>query len=577
MAATNIITVGNIEYHVYENLTVPDAVNSPKGSIGLVVVEGRVIGTWIAKGDGKWDQLLVDEAYGAMRSTENTTTYYDETYTQNSWYNTNALTWTAELVENMELQNGAELHVINNTIGRFLLEAAGTWYNGDSWAARYWNIEETIAKNNTIGAGYQGATPSLLGRGIIQTFRFEEMSAFRDDYINHGFRYTNAPGSGVGFNPRRIKIHAKLVDKPIILLGCDMEDDNHDIGRIHFVNGTQTNQWIRGTATTQRGTKSIYISNDGSSYAYNNTAASVSHVYYDLEFPNIPDTTWNFIWNWKGTAEATYDFLKVYLVPDTITPLAGTEISSAYLISGELSGQSTWQIAEYSNSNLAGTKQRLVFSWKNDSSVGTEPSAIDNIAVFGYVDFENVLTTLFSEDWESGDFTANGWTVVNGTQTNKWYVGSGTSYDGTYSAYVSNDSGVTPAYTITATSVVHFYKDFTLPSSGNIKLSFKWKAAAENGTAATYWDYGTVVITSTATTPVAGTEVITTQAIAPGFGRLGATANLGKFNLTSDWTTEEIDLTGWSGGTYRIVFTWKNDGSVGTNPPFCIDDITIKY
>lgn len=280
---------------------------------------------------------------------------------------------------------------------------------------------------------------------------------------------------------------------------------------------------------------------------------------------------------------------------------------------------------------------------------------------------EAVSQESFSENWESGDFTSGGWTVVNGSdyfelvwsgssgdgdvtingtplptsfdisinntalgftkqsfpvgvtavyqganvvhifgastvtytqttanlqvaiteftaETNLWVVGlaQNNTSGGSYSAYVSDDGGTNASYTITAASVAHFYKDFTFSSNSTIYLEFDWKCQGENtaGNAVQY-DYGTVVITDTGTTPVPGTEVSTTQATAGGNGRIGAAANNGKFNLGygtnpgTTWNTETIDLTSYAGSTKRIVFTWRNDGSVGTDPPFIVDNIRI--
>jgi hypothetical protein len=151
---------------------------------------------------------------------------------------------------------------------------------------------------------------------------------------------------------------------------------------------------------------------------------------------------------------------------------------------------------------------------------------------------------------------------------------------GIYSAYISNDGGTSALYTNTVAAIGHFYKDFTLPAGINT-LTFDWKCEAENAAGATQYDYGAVVITDTTTTPVAGTEVITTVATAGVNGRLGAGTNLGKFNLGygtspgTTWNTETIDLSSYSGSTKRVVFTWVDDTSVGVNPPFIVDNIKI--
>jgi len=195
---------------------------------------------------------------------------------------------------------------------------------------------------------------------------------------------------------------------------------------------------------------------------------------------------------------------------------------------------------------------------------------------------ESLVKPLFSENFESNTFTTNSWTVVNNVE-NIWVIGQADKSSGTYSAYISNNGGTSQTYNVNNAQVSHFYKDFTFTSNSTITLSFKWKCQGENTVGdAIQYDYGTVVITDTTVTPVAGTEVSTTQATGGGNGRIGATTALGKFNLGygttpgTTWNTESINLSGYAGQTKRIVFTWKNDGSVGANPPFSIDDISIN-
>jgi hypothetical protein len=193
----------------------------------------------------------------------------------------------------------------------------------------------------------------------------------------------------------------------------------------------------------------------------------------------------------------------------------------------------------------------------------------------------NDVTLALDEGFESGNFTANSWSVVNDT-TNQWVVGTADTETGIYSSYVSDDGGVTPEYDNTISQVSHFYKDITFSSGAtNIILSFDWKCGGEDGGSRTSWDYGAVVITDTTDTITSGSEVITTQASAGGNGRIGATTNDGKFNLDygtnpeTTWNNESIDLTSYAGTTKRLVFTWKNDSSAGINPSILIDNIQI--
>ena len=187
----------------------------------------------------------------------------------------------------------------------------------------------------------------------------------------------------------------------------------------------------------------------------------------------------------------------------------------------------------------------------------------------------------FTENFESSGFTENSWNVVNDTE-NVWVVGQAENNGGTSSAYVSNNGGTSATYNINNADVSHFYKDFTFNSNAeSVYLIFDWKCQGENAAGAAQYDYGAVVITSTATTPTAGSEVTTAQATGGGDGRIGADDNLGKFNLNygttpgTTWNTETINLSDYLGQTKRLVFTWNNDGSVGADPPFILDNIRI--
>jgi hypothetical protein len=197
------------------------------------------------------------------------------------------------------------------------------------------------------------------------------------------------------------------------------------------------------------------------------------------------------------------------------------------------------------------------------------------------------VTTLLDEDWESNSFTANTWNVVNDT-TNQWVIGTAQVSGGTYGLYGSNDGGTTANYS-NAGDVSHIYKDFTFPSSAEtITLTFTWRSFMENAGGATQYDYGTVNIIDTTTTPVAGTEVATALATGTGNGRVNETgANAGKFNegykygggvYDGTWFTETIDLSVYAGTTKRLVFSFADDGAVPADAPaMSIDNILLTY
>lgn len=168
-----------------------------------------------------------------------------------------------------------------------------------------------------------------------------------------------------------------------------------------------------------------------------------------------------------------------------------------------------------------------------------------------------VSTYPFTDDFESG--TMNNWYVVNGSQTNKWHAGTATHNGGANSAYISNNNGTSNAYTITSASVVHFYRDFQIPETGDYLLSFDWKGLGET----TLYDYLRVFLVDVSVTPVAGTELSS--------GQIGNNY----FNQAS-WQSVNIPIASQhSGTTKRLVFSWRNDGSVGTQPPAAVDNIVF--
>ena len=167
----------------------------------------------------------------------------------------------------------------------------------------------------------------------------------------------------------------------------------------------------------------------------------------------------------------------------------------------------------------------------------------------------------FAEGFEGG---FNNWMVINGTQTNQWYDGTVAGANtGTYSAYVSNDGGVTYAYTNTATSTSHIFRDiaFTGSVGGGYTLKFWWK-----GTGEVNYDFLKVYLVETSVLPAAGVQLTS--------GQIGLT----QYNNNATGYLEATILLPESvnGTTKRLVFSWHNDGSLGGPEPISIDDITIN-
>jgi Secretion system C-terminal sorting domain len=167
-----------------------------------------------------------------------------------------------------------------------------------------------------------------------------------------------------------------------------------------------------------------------------------------------------------------------------------------------------------------------------------------------------ISSTVNNGGFESG---ATGWTIVNASQTNKWFIGTTAFCNGTQAAYVGTAAG-NNNYTTSSSSVVHLYTDITFPAGeGCINLSFNYAGQGESGA-----DYLRVYIVPTSTTPVAGT-------LLPGANQVGT-----NYNLQGSCTNAALTLSAaFAGTTQRVVFTWRNNNNSGTSPAIRLDDVTI--
>lgn len=152
-------------------------------------------------------------------------------------------------------------------------------------------------------------------------------------------------------------------------------------------------------------------------------------------------------------------------------------------------------------------------------------------------------------------------------QVNKWAYGAAAGNGGN-SIYISNDNGTTNNYTNTSLSVVQAYRDLVVPAgttaTSPATLSFDWRAMGES-----CCDYLRIWLVPTTFTPTPGTQ------ITAGAGRIQLGANLNSQTTWQTYTNTNINLATFAGANVRLVFEWRNDGSVGTSPAGAIDNINM--
>jgi hypothetical protein len=169
-----------------------------------------------------------------------------------------------------------------------------------------------------------------------------------------------------------------------------------------------------------------------------------------------------------------------------------------------------------------------------------------------------------------GSLGANGWTSVSNA-TDQWVFGDATN-TGNNNAYISTDNGVTWSYGA-ADAVSHLYYEFTVPANeGKLTLDFKWKAGGE-GAVTNDFDNMRVFLVPSYYTPQPNVSLLNTGATRL-FGA-GAVGEMYKLN-SATYNDETIVFAGTPGVTYRLVFSWKTNGTVTANPPASIDDVNLS-
>jgi hypothetical protein len=260
------------------------------------------------------------------------------------------------------------------------------------------------------------------------------------------------------------------------------------------------------------------------------------------------------------SATATADIMVAWSYNSTF----GTPLSTGYSVGGSIAGGGTVLylgpaagLTSHTGLNDGTTYYYKV--WSYITAERTTYYAFSTTGLTANATTPQIPATLpLTENFE---VWPNHWTVVNGTQPNQWYVGTAAHYAGNQSAYITNDNGVSNAYNIGSSSVVHLYRDVTFTTGAEyFELSFIFKCGGES----TY-DGLKVYLVDLTTTPLAGTELSS--------GQIGNTW----YNLTTNWTRIAIPISNTlAGTTKRLVISWKNDSSGGVQPPAAIDNLSLE-
>ena len=317
-------------------------------------------------------------------------------------------------------------------------------------------------------------------------------------------------------------------------------------------------QWTQGTApwicTSNTSYEGMWSARSAASMS-NNSSSEMSVGFTVTRADSVS-------FYYKVSSESDYDKFHCYL--DDVEQV-------------EASGERDWTRAAFAVS--AGSHQ-LRFAYTKDvsQSEGSDCAWVDNVALPhgsqvsvttggdtpGGESFENI-----SADFESGADDSR-WTLVNGTLTNVWVIGTAASNGGSRGLYISCDEGQTNSYNNSArASSVFAYTTLWLDAD-LYDASFDWRCNGEGN-----YDFlraalvpATMTLAASSSLPSGwSTTSLPAEAIALDGGQ--------KLNLSSSWATKETQVQITQEGWYRLVFFWRNDNSQGNMPPAGIDNVSF--
>ncbi|MDO4191087.1 MAG: hypothetical protein Q4D14_05320, partial [Bacteroidales bacterium] len=270
--------------------------------------------------------------------------------------------------------------------------------------------------------------------------------------------------------------------------------------------------------------------------------------------------------DYKGKGDAAIqDYLTVCLVDNPSVSITGGNTVPAWVNTykriDSLRNQTLWRNASFEVVGTGATV-KLAFVWRNDNATATTPGAcIDNIYVRELTDLNYFC------DFTDPTEVAN-WHIQNHAScVNKWYVGSATYESPNKSLYISNDNGVTNAYS-NSSGWVTAYREVILPPNVTCDVSFDWYCTGE-----TDYDYMLCCWVTDTTVNVASNA----NTSLPTWANSSAKTFGNSRQLCGglQWKHETFQVQG-TGNPVKLVFLWLNNANTARQPAGAIDNVQIS-
>lgn len=342
--------------------------------------------------------------------------------------------------------------------------------------------------------------------------------------------------------------------------------------------GTWGNQG-QGTSFDQINTEGQTIKLDLSAYASN----SIMLAFYGESTGDPTDD------NYKGDNNLHISNVAIAPIPACERPLSitlGTIGGTTAAITWDADGDGTWEYGYKANPADDFVPAETDYTGStSDMFVDLEGLAETTDYLFfvrhacGETEKSEPLTKAFKTiqtpaslpyDWDFEE--GNGWLLVNGDLENKWAYGTATSKSPSHALYISNDNGLSHAYTYGSQAMVYATKTFYFGETGMYSFSFDWKGEADSYN----YDFIRVALAPMSVDPVAATSTPTgfsRTALPEGWIALDGGTGL---DGAADWQSQLSEINIESVGNYKVIIAWRNNSYSDCETPGAIDNIKIS-
>ncbi|MEE0982540.1 MAG: fibronectin type III domain-containing protein, partial [Bacteroidales bacterium] len=399
--------------------------------------------------------------------------------------------------------------------------------------------------------------------------------------------------SGNAYNNGIIKIYMKVVDQSSItsfVVGSDFTEVYS--GPANFVLGRNTYELTTPFAYTGVGNLLVAFIRDGTEYGSypswkKTTVGSSIYAYSDTQeyfittaisgttMTGVPVTMF-------GMESLGDDFCYPPMnlscsgleqTGATISWETMSETNTTFGLAYRMVGEEEWTTESENINDLSYTLSGLDVYTQYEVKVWTvcdeENSSESLISFWTLPSAEQLIEIPYEQNFDELESLENWdlWTV-SGTGANQWYLGPLGSNEAVEEGetpmgqglYISNDNGVTNAYDPDGdAAVAHLATLINIEDDTYYGVEFDYKAVGElccDGVVVSLFPLGTTLPT---------TNSIPTANI------------MGKSNSnTNQWTRVTVPIANdIAPGAYQLVISWRNDGSLGENPPASIDNLYI--